>query len=391
MVRLWCAFLLLCSAGVLLGAPAGRSARRPAARSAQPFAPPESEVYRVRELQAACTYLLEQALGCKPIIWLRLEEGTLDQAAREKLFYLLPSYRIAELRVEVMGNLYKLVPQYKSCVRMLSYARGNVSLKLNPAEMRALQTAYAALREVGVQGKTHAEIARALHDWLVLNGEYDAENAKLHYKADHEGYNPFDGKYLLLDHKGVCDAYVQAYWLLLQLAGVPCSMMSGRLWEDDQGHAWNLVHMGDHWAHVDVTFDDPLPDRKGRVLYSYFDKTDEEMQQSRRWEQGLFPNAKGKGFMLRPVLHFAELSDLAAYLKQHPSVEIAVEVAALRGQKNLPSLVCQFLQEALPHRRISALQDPFYPYAVRLSMRLEAVDKPSNARERQHYAMLAER
>lgn len=326
---------------------------------------PGEAVYQVQSYEPACVHLLEQALNCTPEIWMQIDDTTLKKAERDKLFYLLPNYRIAELKVMVVGNMYKLMPAYKSCVRMLSYARGNRAVLLTPEEQQALKAAQAVLREVGVEGKTHAEIARALHDWIVLNCEYDIENADFERKYD-KGYNPFDGKYLLLKHKGVCDSYVQAYWLMLQLAGVPCSMMSGNLLKDGQGHAWNLVHMGDHWAHVDATFDDPVPDRKGQVLHDNFDKTDAEMEKSRRWEKDVFPNAKGECFLLQKIKHFKRASELQTYLKGRKDGVCTVQVAALAAAVDPVPEVLAAAKKALPGVRITAVRDPFYPQAVRI-------------------------
>lgn len=326
---------------------------------------PAKEVYRVKELPGACEYLLEQAVNCVPEVWMQIEEGALTNEERDKLFYLLPHYRLAELRVMVQGDMYRLIPAYKSCVRMLNHVRGNEAVELTAEEAKALQVAQDVLREVKPEGKSQAEIARALHDWIVLHSAYDLENADFDRKYD-KGYTPFDGKYLLLEHKGVCDAYVQAYWLLLQMAGVPCSMMSGYMLKDGQGHAWNLVYMDDHWAHVDTTFDDPVPDREGQVVYDNFDKTDAEMEQNRRWPRDMFPSAKGEGFLLRKVVRYQTPGELAHALQQHAAGEYTVEVAALAKEANPLPAVLRAAREALPGRSVTAVRDPFYPRAVRL-------------------------
>lgn len=341
----------------------------------QAWNPPEM-VFRVRDYRSACEYLLEQAIGCEEEIWMQIDDGVLSDAEREKLFFLLPHYRLAEMRVMVVENTYKLLPSYKSCVRMLGYFRGNTAVRLTPTEKKALQVAENLLRELRVADKSDAEIALALHDWIVLNCEYDVANANYDRKNDTNGYNAFDGKYLLLNHKGVCDSYVQAYWMLLQMAGVPCSMMSGQILKDGEGHGWNLVYLGDHWAHVDVTFDDPVPDRKGEVSHANFDKSDAEMEQNRRWARDVFPNAKGECFLLRPVAHYQTVEELTKALRGLSPGEYTVEVEALRAEKNPLPAVLHAAQAALPHYRITAARDPFYPRAIRLHCSLEGLDTP---------------
>lgn len=355
-MKKWCAALFL-SIGLLLRVPAIAIAL-----------PPEKEVYQVQDFNAACEYLLEQAIECKGEIWLRLDDQKFNAATRDKLFFLLPSYRIAELRVEVWGDIYKLIPAYKSCVRMLNASRGNQAVRLNEQEQAALQEAYRVLEEVKASAKTPAEVALALHDWIVLHSEYDSANANFDRKYAEGEYSPFDGKYLLLEHKGVCDSYVQAYWLMLQLAGVPCSMMSGQMLSDGQGHAWNLVKMGDHWAHVDTTFDDPVPDQPGVVLHTCFDKTDAEMAESRRWDKSIFPSAQGSALFPDGVREFESVEACLAALREAGGevVSWSVQIAELRDRADADdALRAAALQAALPGA-LRVGHDPLYPRALRI-------------------------
>ena len=332
------------------------------------------EAYSVRDFRSACEYLLEQAIVCTKQIHLHIPPGVLSEAEREQLLYLLPNCRLAELRVVKTEHQYCLEPAYKSCVRMLNYARGNTSAvhKLSPLEEKALREAQRVLHELRVEQMPPAEIARAVHDWLVLHCEYDTAHANMRYKNSNGGFNAFDGKYLLLHHKGVCDAYVQAYWLLLQLAGVPCSMISGHMKDSRLGHAWNLVLLGDHWAHVDTTFDDPVPDRKGEVQHRFFDKTDAEMSQDRTWNRVIFPGVE-KGAM--PVVRsFASVQAFLAHLRSlegRGSCSFSAVVEPLRGRADAAQLLREAALQAGVPGAFSVGQDPLYPYALRVHYRAD--------------------
>ena len=332
--------------------------------------PDESEVYEVHNLPSACAYLLEQAVACKNVIWLRISDRALSRDEREKLFFLLPSYRLAGLKVyPVSEELFMLMPAYKSCVRMLRHSRGHKDITLTPQESEALALARKALHELGISRQTpRAEAARALHDWVVLHAAYDRENANFERSYAEGEYTPFDGKFLFLNGKGVCDSYVQAYWLLLQMSGVPCSMMSGYVPQYQQGHAWNLVQFGDHWAHVDTTFDDPVPDVPGRVVHTNFDKSDAEMRKSRSWAQDLFPNTAQTGFLAEQPQHFQTLTELISRLKQHP---LPADTAALVAIAELPSPTAADLERVQQAAsavglHLTAAHDPLYPHALRL-------------------------
>lgn len=112
---------------------------------------------------------------------------------------------------------------------------------------------------------TELQKALALHDWLVMNCQYDVTvsrpNAHTAYGAIVEGY-------------AVCDGYANAYNDLLGRVGVTATYVLGRkpvhLGEDPQLHAWNCVTIGGKKYHVDVTADDPVPDMVGTVSRAYF-------------------------------------------------------------------------------------------------------------------------
>lgn len=332
-------------------------------------APNESEIYEVHTLPSACAYLLEQAVACKHAIWLRIPHGTLSHAEREQLFYLLPGYRLAGLKVyPISEELYLLMPGYKSCVRMLRHERGHRDIILSEQEKEALKIARRTLTELGVENLPPAEAARALHDWVVLHAAYDKENANYEHSYAEGEYSPFDGKYLFLNGKGVCDSYVQAYWLLLQLSGIPCSMISGYVPQYREGHAWNLVQLGDHWAHVDPTFDDPVPDVPGRVEHTNFDKTDAAMRENRRWAHHLFPSAEQKGFLAEQPLRFTTLAEFTTWLRHHP---LPTDTAALVIISELGAPTAATLRRvqtaaATTGHPLTANHDPLYPTALRL-------------------------
>lgn len=126
-----------------------------------------------------------------------------------------------------------------------------------------------ALREALGKNKgkdmTELQKALALHDWLVMNCQYDVTtsrpNAHTAYGAIVEGY-------------AVCDGYANAYNDLLGRVGVTATYVLGRkplhLGEDPQLHAWSCVTIGGKKYHVDVTADDPVPDLLGTVSRGYF-------------------------------------------------------------------------------------------------------------------------
>jgi hypothetical protein len=120
------------------------------------------------------------------------------------------------------------------------------------------------------EGMTDLQKALNLHDYLVLNTEYDLSGKK---PDVYGGYSAYD---ILICGNGVCEGYSQAYNMLLDRVGVPSIMVTS----DAMNHAWNLVNIDGSWYHVDVTWDDPVPDYKGRADHGYFMLSDEAISRT---------------------------------------------------------------------------------------------------------------
>ena len=91
------------------------------------------------------------------------------------------------------------------------------------------------------------EKARILHDYVVLNCEYDTrgvDNPKPIYRTAYD---------VLVRHLAVCEGYVMGYRYLLSLAGIE----SEEVESDKMRHCWSYLHINGNWYHVDATFDDP--------------------------------------------------------------------------------------------------------------------------------------
>ena len=123
-----------------------------------------------------------------------------------------------------------------------------------------------AMDECIHDGMTPEQIALSVHDYLILNCIYDESLEK------NTGYD------LLVNGSTVCAGYTTLYMDILNRAGVPCVSVSSEPME----HTWNLVQLEGKWYHVDVTWDDPTPDRYGFVNHEYFLVTDEEISKGEK-------------------------------------------------------------------------------------------------------------
>lgn len=131
-------------------------------------------------------------------------------------------------------------------------------------------------------GKDWSDFEKALYlnDYLTTHAKYDCAAASSG-NVDHAGYTTYE---LLVNGKGVCQAYTMAYRSLLNAVGiVNCTARS-----ESMNHIWNLVEIGGQWYHVDTTWNDPkrtametdpsAPDLLGSAEHGYFLLSDEAIK-----------------------------------------------------------------------------------------------------------------
>ncbi len=97
-----------------------------------------------------------------------------------------------------------------------------------------------------------------IHDYLLLHFSYDTtvENRDL-YSLATEG-------------SGTCVAYSLAVKAACDELGIECDFAGS----DTMNHEWNVVKIGSYWYHMDVSWDDVVPDMAGQSLHKSFLKSD---------------------------------------------------------------------------------------------------------------------
>ena len=106
------------------------------------------------------------------------------------------------------------------------------------------------------QGLNEVETALFLHDYLATNLEYD---------LDLKIYDIYNA---LKNGKCVCMGYALLYDELLTRIGIENYAVNSPY--ESINHMWNEIKVDGKWYHVDVTWDDPIADRFGRVDHTNF-------------------------------------------------------------------------------------------------------------------------
>ena len=140
--------------------------------------------------------------------------------------------------------------------------------------------AQAVIDSIITKGMSDFDKAKAIHDYMVVNIDYDYDN----YLADtipNASYNIIGA---LKNKYAVCAGYAKTFKLLCELAGLECTYVTGTA---GGPHAWNQVKIDDKWYNVDVTWDDPVStdklfDDHKYNRYSYFLISDEIMYKNHK-------------------------------------------------------------------------------------------------------------
>ncbi|MBQ3105749.1 MAG: hypothetical protein IJC59_07830, partial [Lachnospiraceae bacterium] len=141
------------------------------------------------------------------------------------------------------GTVAALIPGYKAGFD-------------DTAFQREVENALGVIRD----GMSDLDKAIALHDYLVLNCEYDPNTYTTGPAA-----NSYTAYGILVDKVAVCQGYALAYMYLCRQIGIECYMVTS----DSMNHAWNLICLNGNYYQVDVTWDDPVADRFGLVGHEY--------------------------------------------------------------------------------------------------------------------------
>lgn len=110
--------------------------------------------------------------------------------------------------------------------------------------------------EEGESKKTEEKI-QTIYQWLERNGSYDWEayedNLKNQYQKSGKEFEYANNAYgMLVRHKGMCQAYTDAFLLLCHMVEVQAVAVSGYI-SQNIPHVWNAVALEGNWYYVDVT------------------------------------------------------------------------------------------------------------------------------------------
>lgn len=135
---------------------------------------------------------------------------------------------------------------------------------------------------------TDFDKAKTIHDYIILNAKYDTDHLNELVAENPASLSPYG---FFKNGKAICLGYTLTYQLLCQMADVECIAIHAKANKGEE-HGWNMIKLDDEWYHVDVTWDDPLPDEENRAIRDFFCVSDNFMKETgHEWEKSKYPSA----------------------------------------------------------------------------------------------------
>lgn len=135
-------------------------------------------------------------------------------------------------------------------------------------------------------GLSEVEKVKYVNDYIVTNTKYNLNSKE-------SPYTPYS---ILMNGEGVCEGYALTALLLLEELNIESKYISGEVTSGEL-HAWNLVKLDGEWYHLDVTWNDPVPDQGNKVFYNYFLISDKQISKDHFWDTSKFPETASEGYM----------------------------------------------------------------------------------------------
>lgn len=126
-----------------------------------------------------------------------------------------------------------------------------------------------------------------IHDYILSNTTYDYDNY-VNGSVPKIAYNAYGA---LVEGVAVCEGYSKAAKLLMNLANIE----SGIIISPEMNHAWNYVNIDGSYYHMDITWDDSVPE-KNRSIYNYFNLSDDEISKDHIWNSDIYPQCTNDKF-----------------------------------------------------------------------------------------------
>lgn len=223
----------------------------------------------------------------KPNISLKMTKDLYEEVIKKGLPLSLRGIDKVACKYHNLTSLMEMDLTYNNHAMITAYLKNKEELEdeVKSEIMAHNDTIDNILDSIITEAMSLYEKEKAVHDYMVKNYEYD--RGVLDAGLCNVGRS-YTG--LLSNGKGVCSAYAELFDIFMMKIGIPSFIVVGSV-KTGGCHMWNMVYLNGNWHMVDVTWDDPVPDRPGRVNHNYFNISGEQLKITHIFNEKDYPFA----------------------------------------------------------------------------------------------------
>jgi len=185
---------------------------------------------------------------------------------------------------EIAPEIVRVVDAYKS---------GDFSKLTDPKDIYVLNKAKEVIAHEINSDMTDYEKELAIHDYIIKNTHYDVDELNEHVDVDPDSFTAYG---LLKNGKSVCLGYTRTFQLFMDILEIECLTIHSTAYGGEE-HAWNMIKIDGDWYHIDLTWDDPIPDTGDNINHKFFNVTTLYMKFTlHEWDTSKFPKATSKKY-----------------------------------------------------------------------------------------------
>ncbi len=249
--------------------------------------PPEGqEAHEIGSSQDLFFVLQDSLYSFSPDVYIQVEEYPMFSRYWDELTVagaLHSAFQVGQVQIEYDNRspcTIRLNFTYNHCGNVIGEYLRSENPSFSVAEEIELYKLILEVRELCIREEMNDyEKVIAVHDYLVVHSIY-TEGEDTDYLAT--------ALSILRDGQGQCQGYSEAFAAIMILSGIETRVVSGKAFDAQMNfvpHAWNQVKIDGVWYHVDVTWDDPIPDTGGDALHTYLCRSDDFLRKDHLWSE----------------------------------------------------------------------------------------------------------
>lgn len=178
-------------------------------------------------------------------------------------------------------NILESIYPYSFSADIRQYNSGKVTISINIPDKETQDKGYAIASEIALSlvddSMSDYKKLEKIHNYIVLNTVYDVETFNNNDALDGK---PFWAYGSVADGLAVCSGYSRAMMIMASAVGIDMIYIAS----EQMNHGWNALVQGGKIYYIDATYDDPVPDRKGKASLKYFMVDEKTLAKDHSWD-----------------------------------------------------------------------------------------------------------